>query len=364
MQSKYRDLHSGPVRQQFRIFDQNNRQKIDVKRSEPRSNKYLWFFVKLAITLGLVVFVIYKVGLLDPDGRNLFWETLKGVDVFYLGISLGVGLIMNLLSSYKWQVLLLSRRIVVRLYRLFAIYYIGKFFNLFLPTGMGGDIARIYQLGRLTGTNTESLASVFIERFTGMITLTIVSLVAVLVSLREHDLPIITYSLAVCVFLISILIWLMLDRRPLALFSNLITGRFESLTPLIQKLARTHDAVRAYKDNLPTLWYTFAISLLFYFLAVINVWVSALAFSREVEFLTILVAVPAIMLIMNLPVSIGGLGLMEAAYTIIFTSFGYSSGLAVSTALLIRLKTLIDGVVGSIFYLAKPEPISESREAS
>jgi hypothetical protein len=36
----------------------------------------------------------------------------------------------------------------------------------------------------------------------------------------------------------------------------------------------------------------------------------------------------------------------------------------VSTALLIRLKTLIDGVVGSIFYLAKPEPISESREAS
>jgi hypothetical protein len=214
---------------------------------------------------------------------------------------------------------------------------------------MGGDVVRVYELGKITGTNTESLASVFIDRFTGMITLTIVSLVAVLVSLREHDLPIITYSLAVCVFLISILIWLMLDRRPLALFSNLITGRFESLTPLIQKLARTHDAVRAYKDNLPTLWYTFAISLLFYFLAVINVWVSALAFSREVEFLTILVAVPAIMLIMNLPVSIGGLGLMEAAYTIIFTSFGYSSGLAVSTALLIRLKTLIDGVVGSIF---------------
>jgi uncharacterized membrane protein YbhN (UPF0104 family) len=67
---------------------------------------------------------------------------------------------------------------------------------------------------------------------------------------------------------------------------------------------------------------------------------------------------------MNLPVSIGGLGLMEAAYTIIFTSFGYSSGLALSTALLIRLKTLVDGVVGSIFYLTKPEPISESREAS
>jgi len=335
-----------------------------VNRSGSKLRKYLWFLLKLAVTFGLVVFVIYKADLLDPDGRKALWQTLRNVDLFYLGLSFFVSVVANLVSTYKWQVLLLSRRIVVRLYRLFALYYIGKFFNLFLPTGMGGDVVRVYELGKITGTNTESLASVFIDRFTGMITLTVVSLVAVLVSLREHDLPIITYSLAVCVVLISILIWLMLDRRPLALFSNLVTGRFKSLTPLIQKLARAHDAVRAYKDNLPTLWYTFAISLLFYFLAVINVWVSALAFSREVEFLTILVAVPAIMLIMNLPVSIGGLGLMEAAYTIIFTSFGYSSSLAVSTALLIRLKTLIDGVVGSIFFLAKPEPIAESREAS
>jgi glycosyltransferase 2 family protein len=91
------------------------------------------------------------------------------------------------------------------------------------------------------------------------------------------------------------------------------------------------------------------------FLAVLNVWVSALAFSSDVDFLTILIAVPAIMLIMNLPISIGGLGLMEAAYTIIFTAFGYSSALALSTALLIRLKTLVDGVIGGIFYLLGSE---------
>ena len=133
------------------------------------------------------------------------------------------------------------------------------------------------------------------------------------------------------------------------------------MTEAMNKLVRTHDAIHAYSKDIPTLRYAFVISLVFYFLAVINVWVSALAFSDEIDFLTIVVAVPAIMLIMNLPVSIGGLGLMEAAYTVTFSAFGYSSALALSTALLIRLKTLVDGLIGGVLYLvgqnsAKAEP--------
>ncbi len=312
--------------------------------------------MKLVVTLSLILFVIWQAGLFDPAGRAEFVDTLRGVDPFYLAMSFLVSVVMNLVSSYKWQVLLRSKRIGVSLYRLFALYYIGKFFNLFLPTGMGGDVARVYELGRITGTNTESLASVFLERFTGMIMLTVVSLAAVVISLREYDLPIITNSLAACVVLVSLVIWLTLDRRPLALFNRLLVSRVRSLERIAGKLERIHEAIRAYKDDLPSLMYAFAISAVFYFLAVINVWVSALAFSSEVDFLTVLVAVPAIMLIMNLPVSIGGLGLMEAAYTIIFTSFGYSSGLALSTALLIRLKTLVDGVVGGLFYATRPDP--------
>ena len=314
----------------------------------------LLFILKLLITLGLIYFVIHQAGLTTAEGRRAFGDVLRNVDLFYLSLSFVVSVVMNLLSSYKWQVLLASKKIVVSLYRLFALYYIGKFFNLFLPTGMGGDVARVYELGKITGTNTESLASVFVERFTGMITLTVVSLAAVLISLNKYDLPIITNSLLLCVFLISVVIWLVLDERPLNFFSSLVSRRVAALERIFGKIAKTHSAIRSYKDNLPALWYSLAISVVFYFLAVINVWVSALAFSREVEFMTILVAVPAIMLIMNLPVSIGGLGLMEAAYTIIFTAFGYSSGLALSTALLIRLKTIVDGVVGGLFYMARP----------
>ncbi len=328
------------------------------------SRKHLLFLLKLVVTIGLIGFVIKQAGLTDPEGRKAFIDTIKGVDPYYLFLSFAVSIFMNLISSYKWQVLLASKKIVVGLYRLFALYYIGKFFNLFLPTGMGGDVARVYELGKITGANTESLASVFVERFTGMITLTLVSLIAVVISLKEYDIPIITNSLLFCVLIISVVIWLVLDHRPLQFVSGILSNRISSLSSFLQKLSRIHTAIRSYKDDLPTLWYSFAISLLFYFLAVVNVWVSALAFSSEVDFMTILVAVPALMLIMNLPVSIGGIGLMEAAYTIIFTAFGYSSGLALSTALLIRLKTIVDGIVGGLFYLARPGRSSTSKTHS
>lgn len=324
--------------------------------------RFLWRFVKVAVTLALLGFVIRQAGLFSADGRAEFLGMLVGVDPLYLALSFAISILMNLVSSYKWHVLLVSRKLLVGLWRLFALYYVGRFFNLFLPTSMGGDVARVYELGKITGTNSESLASVFLERFTGMITLTVVSAIAVLISFKHYDLPIITNSLLLCVALTSIVIWLILDRRPLRFVTVAVSGRAPSLVVWLEKISRIHHAIRSYKDDHTTLWRAFAISFLFYVLAVLNVWVSALAFSRDIDFLTIVIAVPAIMLIMNLPVSIGGLGLMEAAYTIIFTTFGYSSTLALSTALLIRFKTIVDGIVGGVIYLFRhqlPAPVTK-----
>ena len=311
----------------------------------------LFLNIKLAITAGLIGFVIYQAGLTTADGRAEFVSTIQGVNYYYLCWSVLVSLLMNFLSSYKWHILLVSKNLSVGFLKLLGLYYVGKFFNLFLPTGMGGDVVRVYELGKLTKTNSESLASVFLERFTGMVVLTVVSLLAVVVSIKHYNLPIITNSLLLCVVMTSVIVWLILDKRPILIFNKKLGDRFSFLQKPCAKLLKIHDAIVEYKKDKRTLIFALIISLVFYFLAVINVWVSALAFSREIEFLTILVAVPAIMLIMNLPVSIGGLGLMEAAYSTIFQAFGYTSNIGLSTALLIRAKTIIDGLFGGLFYL-------------
>ena len=127
---------------------------------------------------------------------------------------------------------------------------------------------------------------------------------------------------------------------------------FECQGPeLFSKIAKIQAAVHDYKTDQTALWIAMLNSLIFYFFAVLNVWVSAMAFNQDVHFIAILVAVPAILLIMNLPVSIGGIGLMEFAYTFTFDIIGYSSALGLSTALLIRMKTFLDGGVGGLVHL-------------
>ena len=67
------------------------------------------------------------------------------------------------------------------------------------------------------------------------------------------------------------------------------------------------------------------------------------------------IAVPFIMLIMNLPVSIGGLGLMEASYTVAFGLLGYSAELGLITALLMRGKALLDALIGGMIELGRTD---------
>lgn len=307
--------------------------------------------LRILITIAFLIFVIHKAGLFSEQGRTAFLNLIAKASMPFIVLSVSMLFLLNLSSSVKWYMLLKSRRIKVGWGRIYAYYQIGKFYNLILPTSMGGDVVRIFELGRYTGKKAETIASVFVERFTGMVTLTVVSLGAVIINLKTYNIPLITGSLIFCILVIAVIGWLVIDNRPFKSVQNIVTQRIPFLNPMFSKIAKIHAAVGKYKADPTALWVAMLNSLIFYFLAVVNVWVSAMAFNQDVSFMAILVAVPAILLIMNLPISIGGIGLMEFAYTFTFEIIGYSSALGLSTALLMRSKTFIDGGIGGLIHL-------------
>jgi uncharacterized protein (TIRG00374 family) len=311
------------------------------------------FVLKFGVSLLLLGYVIWKAGLNSAEGRENLLYTLKNINVFYFFLSLLCGVALTAISSWKWKVLLYSRKIDIPFIQLLALYFIGRFFNLFLPTSVGGDVVRVWELGRQSGKKYEALASVFVERLSGMVTLALLSIVAVLVELHTFDLPILTASLLFLSGLLLVIFWVILDQRLLGFFSRTLGSWLPLLNSLFAKLRRAQEAVLEYRDNPLALLKVFALSCLFYFMAVVNVWITALAFFPEVSFASMLLAVPALMLVMNLPVSIGGIGLMEAAFTLLFPLFGYTAALALSTALLMRFKTILYGIVGGLIHLSR-----------
>lgn len=300
------------------------------------------------VSIGLLGLVFYQVGLFSEQGRDQFLEVIKGSNVGLLLLSVVVGVLVNVSSALKWFMLIRARNMIVGYWRVFSYYLIGQFYNLFLPTSVGGDVIRSYQLGQYTGKKAEALASVFVERYTGVLVLLILAALAVVAKLSVFNIDFIIASVALFVVLLGLMAWLIIDPR----FYNAIKGWLIRLLPItgivFKKADAFLEAVNLYRDQPMSIVWAFINSLIFYFLAVVNIYVTALVFSQDIIFVDILVTTPIIMLIMNVPLSIGNIGLMEFAYSKVFDLMGYSPAIGLSVAILMRLKSLFDGALGGV----------------
>jgi uncharacterized protein (TIRG00374 family) len=303
--------------------------------------------LQILVTAALLLFVFSQAGLFSPEGRRQLAALLVGASAWYLALSVIIEFVITYSCTLKWWLLLRSRGTFVSLLRLYAYYLIGLLYNLLLPTSMGGDVVRIYELRRHTGKGAEAVASVFVDRFTGMVTLALFSLAAVLINLRKFNLPLITYSLLFLAAGILVAGWLVLDSRPLHVLDRLLRRFVPSLAPHTAALHKIQLSVHHYRRDRGALAMAFGNSLVFYLLAVVNVWLAARVFSDEMTLSAAFVATPIIMLLMNLPVSVGGIGLMEFSYTFTFELLGLGSALGLAVALLMRVKSLMNAALGA-----------------
>lgn len=313
-------------------------------------NRAIIKLLQIVATLGLLTLVFYQVGLFSVEGRAAFFSVLQNARIELLVLSIAVGVLLNMSSALKWYMLVSARGITAGYWRIFCYYLIGQFYNQILPTSVGGDVVRSYQLGKYSGRQADALASVFVERYTGVLALLIFALVAVISQLSLFSVNFVIISLTAFTLVLGLMAWLLFDQRLYSWLQQRMVVILPFSELIFSKLDKLLVSVEFYKrDRLALLW-AFLNSFVFYFIAVLNVYVTSLVFELNVDFVDMLIATPIIMLIMNIPLSVGNLGLMEFAYINIFQLLGYSPALALSVALLMRVKSLFDAAMGGILH--------------
>lgn len=313
-------------------------------------NKQLFKYLRVIVTFALLGLVFYLADLFSHEGRKLLLDTLKNADLVLLVAAVLIGVVINMVSSLKWYMLTRAQNLGAGYWRIFAYYLIGQFYNMFLPTSVGGDIVRSYELGKFSGRQADSLASVFVERYTGVVTLLVVAAIAVLTQLARFNQSFIIVTLMMFLIGLSLIAWLILDERPYRWLRNAVQTRFAASSKIFDKLDKLQLSIIVYKDQPSTLIVAFLNSLVFYFFAVVNVYITALVFTAEISFLDVLIATPIIMLIMNLPISIGNIGLMEVAYVSVLELLGYGAELGLAIMFLMRLKSVFDAALGGVLH--------------
>lgn len=316
-----------------------------------KKKKGLGFYLRLGLSLLLLFYVFRKAGMAQ------LWDTIRQADPLFLFLSFAIAPVLIFLSSWKWQVLLRAQDLKVPLARLFGLYMVGYFFNTVLPTNVGGDVVRAYELGRSLNKRTEVFSSVFLERFTGLTALLFMAVIAFMLTI--HKIGGMQLNIAMVISLVGyfLIVWLIWDRRVLALVRQKI--RVNAAQKIFEKLARFQDATLAFKRHRSVLVFAMINSFVFNIAAALNVYLSSLAFNYNIGFINSLIITPIILVITMIPISIGGFGLSEWAYFFTFARMGATGPLGLSVAILMRAKALVCGLIGGAYFSASKMKIDE-----
>jgi uncharacterized protein (TIRG00374 family) len=141
-----------------------------------RARSALLLGLRFLVSGGLLAYLIWQA---NPA---TIWRSWQQADLRLLGLAVLMQVFCIMISAAKWGVLLRAHNQQQPYPWLVGIYFVGQFANNFLPTSVGGDAIRIVQLGRRIGSYSQSSASVFMERLTGFLALSLIANAALLVS--------------------------------------------------------------------------------------------------------------------------------------------------------------------------------------
>ncbi|MBN1560733.1 flippase-like domain-containing protein [candidate division KSB1 bacterium] len=302
----------------------------------------LEFLLRIAVSMTLIGYVFHKAGF------GQIWGTIKNTNLNYLLLSIAITPVLVFISAWKWQVILKAFKINTTIWRCFWLYVVGYFFNTILPTNVGGDVVRAYALGKSTEKPAETFSSVFVERTTGLSVLLLMAIIAFGVALRQLRSLWLTAGLVICVIGYALVLLAILHPKILRWISLQI--KLTAAQRVFTKLFKFQKATLSLRNNHGAFLFAVINSLIFYVLACLNVYVSALAFNASIAFTDALIITPIVMVITMIPISIGGIGLAESAYFVVFSRMGVPGAAGLSVALLLRAKALVAGMIGGLYY--------------
>lgn len=305
----------------------------------------LAFLLKLSVTL-LLLAVLYS-----RIDRSALAGRLGAVRWEWVGAFLVLLLANSALSALKWRTLLAADGIRQPFRALLASYLIGSFFNVFLPSTIGGDAYRIADIGRRSTRTAHAAASVMADRLSGFLALALYGLLFPLAARRYISdprlmlLPAAAFAglLAVC----AVLWEQRLLRKAVAWLPGAVRDKVEKVLDAIL------GSIRAYGRHRSTVTAIAAISFLFQFLAILAVFCLGRATGLDLPLLPFGFFVPFVSLMEMLPVSVFGIGLRDTGYVWFMLSVGRTRADAAALSVLYVAATVAYVSLGGLLYLLR-----------
>jgi uncharacterized protein (TIRG00374 family) len=281
---------------------------------------------KLTVSLGLLAYLLSTTDLVALGRR------VRGGDLLLLGVAVALFAAMLALATWRWGLLLKAQGYPAPLRHLSASYLVATFFNNFLPSNIGGDLIRVRDGSRLTGSMTSSVAIIAIDRILGFGALYVLAAAAFLAggpTVRElAGARVVLVGLGIVFAALAYVFF-----RPGTARRFMSASRLTSLSWARERFATVQAAVHVYRERLASVWVAFVASVALQALVVCYFFAVARSLSIPLELSAAFLIVPLCTLVQAIPISFNGWGIRESVFILYFGQVGLSRDSALAFSL-------------------------------
>jgi uncharacterized protein (TIRG00374 family) len=278
--------------------------------------------IALTITLFAVMFAFF----IDVDE---LLTAIGQVAFAWLVVAMAVKGVGILASILRWDQLLRGQGYRVPLGYLSGSFLVGRFFGMFLPSTLGLDGYRIYDMTRQSGDAVGQVAVILVEKITGFFTLSLLVLLTLPAGVRF--LPSQVLAVVFLIFCVPVALCFFMLLQPGLIewaLDKLLGLRFPGKAKIEGLLRRAVSAVTVYQDHRDVLFKSVLLGFVVHASTVLMYYCCALAVGVDASLADMLFVGPWIILAtVGLP-TIAGEGAREFTALGLLQRIGVDSGAA------------------------------------
>ena len=327
-----------------------------------KKSKYIFLFLRIAVVLGGIAWAI---AWLHHEQRwNRLAEIIHRTNMWVFAGTLCIFIIGMVITGLRWWLLLRAQSIFIGFWAAVRLFFLGWFYNNFMPGSVGGDLIRAWYVTKHTDKKFEAVLSVFVDRAIGLLTTLVIAVFFYSIFLRGRGRVINAneqggFPRSVAEYG-PIFFWLVLVVA--AVFCVLLSCRSgrvrlrkawsyicEYAVKVVKKLT---DAFILYCRKPLTILVAFGLTVVLQVMVITGFWFLDVSMGIEASLKYYYVFFTLTWVLGALPVSIGGVVVVEVVLASMFIKFaGVGEGAASALALSQRAVWMLASLPGAVIHL-------------
>jgi len=289
--------------------------EIAEEKNESGTKRFIKLLIKILITVVCFWYISQKIDFTQA------LQSIKNANWLYLFLSVLLYILSKVVAAYRLNIYFKNINLHLPQWPNLKLYWLGMFYNLFLPGSISGDAYKVVLLNKqLKAPYKKTSAAVLLDRFSGLLGLgVILSIYGVMV---------------------------LDDARIDAVLVGGCVAAIVGMYLLIRKL---------FKEFLPGFFPTFFWGIVVQGIQVLGVYLILAALHINSDFHQWIFIFLSASVISVLPISLGGgLGTREVVFTEGANFFGLDPHLGVIVSLLFYLSSVAGSIAGAYFIFNDP----------